>query len=456
MTESQRPGGRRARPGDAMASQLIEELAAAFTNSSVYSIAHRRVEDALERVVACVAELCKVTGQDSQIFGLTREHVVYATRPLLGASLGAGRLLRALGSLGVAGFCISQRARVEDLSALLELIGDEQIEGFVEMDTALRARAPSASVQVLRSGGVEPEDEDASFVQHLPVALYQSVVESLESLTVSISTGGTIDFSSVETQAEGVLQQLRSGEAGILQLAKQQQYDAFTFAHSVRVTTLALNFARQLTDDEGILVRIGTAALLHDVGKSRVPFELLQSRKPLTMEERQEIMKHPEYGAEILMGHSDCDPCALAACYGHHLSVDGKGYPKHEHDATTSVVTRIIAIVDIYEALTAQRPYKKAMSPVRAFRILMDMRERLDARLLQRFIACTGIYPSGSYVRLSDGRVGRVERQGAKVQEPVVRICAEAEHEPVPVSDPLDLELGSHPELAVAELIERA
>ena len=446
----------RSRPGDEAAAELVEALSSAFTNASVYLPGHARVLQSLERLLEQLELLCEETTASEHCFGLTEQHVVYATRPLLGASLAAGRLIQTLHAEGIAGLRIARRAKSEDFQTLLELLLDRRHSGFAAIDSELRTRCPRAGLEVLRASSESEELPAGHFVQHLPVSLYQNVVQSLENMTVAISTGGAIDFGNVESQAEGMLAQLQSGEAGILQLSKQQQYDAFTFAHSVRVTTLALNFARHLTDQDDKLVRIGTAALLHDVGKTRVPFELLQSRKPLTPEERKEIMRHPEYGAEILIDHRDCDPCALAACFGHHLTPDGRGYPKSEHEHFCGLVTRMIAITDVYEALTAQRPYKKAMSPIRAFRIMMDQKGHFDAELLRRFIAINGIYPTGSFVELSDGRRARVERQGRSLQEPVTRLCSGPGGEPLPLSEQLDvaLDLESAPELHIDRLLE--
>ena len=154
----------------------------------------------------------------------------------------------------------------------------------------------------------------------------------------------------------------------------------------MRVSVLALNFGRRLTKDQDLLMRLGTAGLLHDVGKSVIPFEILHSSKPLTPEEREEINRHPSAGAQILLDHDEADELAVATAFGHHRTFDHDGYPQTLHEHHQSMVTRIVKICDVYEALTAARPYKRPMTPTRAYRIMLGMENHFEPRLLRRFI----------------------------------------------------------------------
>ena len=241
-------------------------------------------------------------------------------------------------------------------------------------------------------------------------------------MTVSVCRGGRIDFAPVQAQAEALLKQLHSKDEPLLGLARQDQYDAFTFGHSVRVAILAMHFARALTDDHDLLIRIGTAGLLHDVGKSLIPFEILHSTKTLSEEERRQMNRHAELGAECLLGHQDSDPLAIAAAFGHHRSPDGSGYPRTTHKYETDMVTRIVKICDVFEALTAARPYKQPMSPIRAYRVMLAMGDKLDRRLMRRFIEVNGIYPVGQFVGLGTGEVAVVRAQSGDPLRPTVAV----------------------------------
>lgn len=199
----------------------------------------------------------------------------------------------------------------------------------------------------------------------------------------------------------------------------------------MRVAILAVNFARALTDDRDLHLRIGAAALLHDVGKALIPFEILHSTKPLTPEEKLEMDKHAELGARCLLDHHDSDPLAIVAAFGHHLTPDGKGYPKTTHQHPACFVASVVKICDVYEALTAARPYKRPMSPVRAYRVMIAMGTGLDQRLLRRFIEVHGIHPVGQEVELATGEAAVVESQTDDPMHPVVRLLTTPEGEPI-------------------------
>jgi HD-GYP domain-containing protein (c-di-GMP phosphodiesterase class II) len=214
-------------------------------------------------------------------------------------------------------------------------------------------------------------------------------------------------------------------------ISRYEEYDAYTFGHSIRVCLLALAVARASTRDEEFVQRIGTAALLHDVGKALVPFEVLHKRGRLSAEERHEMEKHPVHGAGVLLANRESDPLAVSAAYGHHRTVDGNGYPRTRGHYEQSIVTRIVKICDVFEALTAVRPYKPAMSPAKAYRIMLGMPGHFDPGLLRRFMQVTGLYTAGTRVRLDDGRVGRVLRQTADLDRPVVEILEEPDGSPL-------------------------
>jgi HD-GYP domain-containing protein (c-di-GMP phosphodiesterase class II) len=415
-------------------SQLVDDLVAAIINAKIYWPDHPRVQESIRSILTRVATVCTEERSESITIAIAKDFLVYEKRPLLGATLSASRFITSLKAWGAGGICVMWNATESDFRALLEALAERrgEQETFEKINEAI---GPGGSPRVALLPAYQDVDggfgsmREASEVEkcYVPLALYQSVMKMLEGVTVSVSTGGSIDFAPVREHAEQMLRRLEADEGALLNLARQDQYDAFTFGHSVRVSVLALNFGRALTRDSGELIRLGTAALLHDVGKSRVPFEVLHSNKPLSHEERQEINRHPEYGAEILIDHCECDDHAVAAAFGHHCGNDLNGYPKSLHEHQVSMVTDIVGIVDVFEALTAARPYKRPMSPIRAYRIMMDMRGKFDSRLLRRFIEVNGVYPSGQLVKLSTGELARVLSQTGDLIAPKVRILTDVE-----------------------------
>ncbi len=273
------------------------------------------------------------------------------------------------------------------------------------------------------------------------VALHQTTVDQLQELTISACQGKEIAVGEVGDTVERILAGLEHDAGYLHGLAQYPEHDFFTFGHSIRVALLALDVARHSTPDRAFLARIGTAALLHDVGKALVSWEVLHKRGSLTREERFEMQKHPVLGAGILHALKDSDPLAVAAAYGHHRQSNDRGYPASCSELEQGVVTRLVKICDVFEALTAARPYKAPMTPVKAYRTMTQMTGTFDADLLGHFIRTIGIHPGGTWVRLDDGRSARVVRQTDDLHRPVVEPATLPDGTPIPPGErrPYDL-----------------
>jgi len=405
------------------ATLLAEHLVAALVNSRIYAVTHPRVAASIESVRDQVHLMAVATGEQSLRIGSYDGMIVYQGKPLLGASLGVARLNERLQLFGAGGIEFDADVGTADLGVFFaQLIARNVREGTIAEHNERLAQCQCLHVRLLAPYASPADGTSFGDPVRLGLAFHQNVMDVLQTITVQVCRGGRIDFGPVQTQAEQVLKRLESHDDLHLGLARQDQYDAFTFGHSLRVAILSLHFARQLTDDRELLVRIGTAALLHDVGKSLIPFEILHSNKPLSVDERREMNRHAELGAECLLDHSDVDPLAVAAAFGHHRTPDGRGYPQTTHRHPVSMVTSIVKICDIFEALTAARPYKQPMSPIRAYRVMLAMGDKLDRRLLRRFIESNGVYPVGQLVELEGGEIAVVRAQTDDMQRPMVAL----------------------------------
>ena len=126
---------------------------------------------------------------------------------------------------------------------------------------------------------------------------------------------------------------------------------------------------------------------------------------------------------------------SIATAFGHHRTMDFAGYPKTIHEYRQSMVTRIVKICDVYEALTAARPYKRPITPTRAYRIMVGMGNHFDLRLLRKFIEVNGVFPNGQLLEMSSGEVARVQQQGSKLLLPTVEMIMDLEGNPLSESD---------------------
>lgn len=208
--------------------------------------------------------------------------------------------------------------------------------------------------------------------------------------------------------AELVASVLRNPDA-LVCLNQLKEKDKYTAMHSIRVCVLALAFGRHLDLTEAELNVLGLGALLHDIGKTKVPIDILNKPGRLTPDEFELVKSHVPRGVEILERTPGIPPPAIEVARAHHERFDGSGYAMGLSGSQIGLFGQIGAIVDCYDAITSDRAYHAAMSAHDALRKMYEWRRKdFDDRLVENFIQCMGIYPIGSVVEMSTGSVGVV------------------------------------------------
>ena len=416
---------------------IVDELIVAYTNMRIYWKSHPRVRTSVQTIRAMLQQLMRRRQVRNLVLGVAEGCLFFDREPLLGASVAAGRVIRSLESLGTGGLYFEDVLEDHDVDVLVQVLGDPSLDlrGHEDGNAALEANGcrairflPAYQADGIVLPGVAGEEpvelQGSALAEELeaPVHLYKNTVELMQESLIAASQHETFELHPAQDMVGNLLGRLRQDAASMRRLARYERYDSYTFGHSIRVCTLALSFASQLTDDRELVLRIGTAGLLHDIGKAWVPFEVLHSSGRLNPEERLEMNKHAEHGAQILLSLPEADPLVVAVAFGHHRTQDGGGYPEHGIRTQQSVGTRIVKICDVYEALTAVRPYKAPMTPQKAYQVMMAMKNHFDPGLLRRFIETNGLFPVGSDVAIADGIPARVVAQGASFHRPVVRM----------------------------------
>jgi len=207
----------------------------------------------------------------------------------------------------------------------------------------------------------------------------------------------------------------------LLCLTKIREKDDYLLEHSLNVAILLANFGKFLGMSEEDVQDLSYAGFLHDLGKIKIPDEILHKPGRLTDSEMEIMKGHVKYGVDYLKSTDIAAPL-IRAISEHHERLDGLGYPAGTKGNAISKAGRMLAIADMYDALTADRVYKSGMSSQKAFSILMsDAPTRLDKTLVQQFIKCLGVYPVGSLVLLSNDRLGMVLEQRDSPLTPLVK-----------------------------------
>ncbi len=199
-----------------------------------------------------------------------------------------------------------------------------------------------------------------------------------------------------------------------ISLIRLKSADQYTYLHSVAVCALMIAVARQLGLEEAQVREAGVAGLLHDLGKVALPDEILNKPGRLSEAEFAIVRGHPAAGAEILRRGGQVGEAAIDVCLHHHEKIDGSGYPHALAGEDISLMARIGAVCDVYDAISSNRVYKAGWAPAESIRKMAEWRGHFDQRVFQAFVKSVGIYPTGSLVRLHSGRLGVVLEQGAQ------------------------------------------
>ncbi len=251
-----------------------------------------------------------------------------------------------------------------------------------------------------------------------PTCLYQQAKGLQKKAFADIEAGRALNLQPFQDCATGFIDSVFRNQDALLCISRIREKDAYLLEHSVNVSILMTIFAKQLKFDEELIQQLATGALLHDIGKILVPDSILNKPGKLTAEEFAEMRRHVVYSHEILQQIPGLSPVSIDVAAVHHERLDGKGYPHGLVEQQISVYGRMIAIVDTYDAITAQRCYKEGQTGISALKILKrESPQSFDPVLLAQFIKAIGIHPVGTLVKLSNEKLGIVLK--ANEQDPL-------------------------------------
>ncbi len=251
-----------------------------------------------------------------------------------------------------------------------------------------------------------------SFEEELETAkkVYKDAKNIVERAMQDVRMGRTINMDAVSKVVDGLADSVLRNVDALTSLSRLKSFDEYTFFHSVNTSVLALAMGRSLEMDRTTIHLLGVGTLLHDIGKTKVPLNILN--KPARLDESEfEIMKqHALRGAEILSRTTGLREEAVRPALEHHERVDGSGYPNGRKKDDLTQFGLISSVVDVYDAITSDRCYHKAMPPYKALQFLYTLGQKghLDPLMVQRFIKCVGVYPVGSCVGLDTGEIAVV------------------------------------------------
>lgn len=280
-------------------------------------------------------------------------------------------------------------------------------------EAVMAAAQPSREVPVKESSGASPSPRcDMASELARAAATIERSRETVTLLFGEARMGRAVDTQQCVQLVDDIAESVSRNPAALISLARLKTKDNYTYMHSIAVCGLMVSLARQLGHDEVQVREAGFAGLLHDIGKMVMPVDVLNKPGALTDEEFAIMKSHPARGHQILQDSGLVAPAALDVCLHHHEKFEGGGYPFKLAGDQISLLARMGAVCDVYDAVTSTRPYKNAWDPAGSIQRMAQWKGHFDPVVFQVFVKCVGIYPVGSLVRLKSDRLAVVAEQG--------------------------------------------
>jgi len=277
--------------------------------------------------------------------------------------------------------------------------------------------------------------EDEEKQKEIAKRTYEQTVAVTKEVINSVRMGRSASVKKVKRAVQGIVDQVLKNEVSIIGLTTIRHYDEYTFTHSVNVTIFSVSIGKRLGLSKLQLYDLGLAALFHDVGKSRVPIEVLNKEGPLSDDEWRIMQAHPWLGVLTLFGlrgYGEIPYRAIITAFEHHMKIDLTGYPKTVRPRELSVYSKIVAVADAFDAATTRRSYQT--EPLQPDQVLREMwenpRRGQDPVLVKALINLTGVYPVGTCVVLDSYEVGVVHAanpDASQLHRPIVRVLLSAQ-----------------------------
>lgn len=267
-------------------------------------------------------------------------------------------------------------------------------------------------------------DESESDLDFLGISeeTYMKAVMAIKKLAAQVLSGATINVSEARMIVDELVERVLDNPDALIRLSILKNYDEDTYYHSVNVLLLSITLGASLGFEKPVLSALGLSALLHDLGKVKIPVEILKKATSLTRDEWEEMKMHTIYGAQSLLVAPNLNKICSVVALEHHMYLDNSGYPKLPMITKPHIFSRVVQVVDIYDALTSQRPYRKPTLPDNALRLIfVHSKNKLDPIIAKQFVKLMGIYPVGTVVKLNTQEYAVVIKPGKEdITRPVV------------------------------------
>jgi HD-GYP domain-containing protein (c-di-GMP phosphodiesterase class II) len=343
---------------------------------------------------------------------------------------------------GLSGFAFAGKVSPPEVKKFVRLFLDVDLKSadpFEDFSGALTKLSVEHLVPlrtvVPQSGAINVEEARDS--RKVAKRTFYRAIEATKTVMLSGRDKRPIDLRKAKRAVQSIVDLILNEEFSLIGLTAIKNHDEYTFQHCVNVSILSISLGQRLGFNKKMLGELGVAAILHDLGKATIPGWVLNKPGKLTAEEWKLMTDHPVQGVKMiskLRGLNELALRAMIVAFEHHLNIDGSGYPKMGDRLTMSLFSRIVAIADCFDAMTAHRSYRKTpFTPYEALHhMLIANKEKFDPLLIKAFVNTVGMYPAGTVVLLDTNEIGVVTaHNGHDIFRPKVKIVADRDRKKV-------------------------
>lgn len=416
--------------------RLLQQLASGLRSAALYPPDHPAIHTPLRELATGLAMVLR--DRDKMTLGMVDDVLVLDEMPFYDAPSRFRAVYDALEGRALESITFQPGVALGELASLLQVLAPRGDDGRRPVLEA--ARSFEMPHVVLRE-----RFEDAENPRAVAQQTYERTLRIVVDLTTELRMG-RIPTSGHATRIVTTMRDLViADESALLGLALLENYDDYTYTHSVNVAIFSLALGRFLGLEGPALERVGLAGLLHDLGKVRTAESIIKKPGTLTPDEIEIMQRHPELGAEILDQMKGIDGETSEIVRHHHLRHDGTGYPRLGAGEEMHPHGQLVAIADCYDALTTTRSYQKARHPSEAIRVLRRLSGNAYApEATEAFVEMIGAYPVGEFVRLSTNELAVVSGSSElDATAPRVKLVTNANGIVLP--EPIDCDLSAEP-----------
>lgn len=406
--------------------EIVTQLNFCLSGTLIYPLAHPAVNKAVSGTMEVLTPF--IGNHTNLILNFVNEEVLFRGESVLDGSHLAQQFYKLFHEREVFGLVINRGLVAEELKGLIAIFR----EGSRDDKPTLEALIPMMNNRNITHITLQapPRNKSMQSGSRFEIArtIYEKGSRLLESSTMDSVDSKRFDVQSVRPVVQELIDSLMEDESALLAVTSLKNFDNYLYNHCMNVCVLSLCFAMYLKLEHHWLMEIGIGALLHDIGKIRLPMDILHKPSPLTESEWKLMRQHPVEGARMIMHSRYCTELPMMIVFGHHWRPGADGYPVTKRNIHLHPIVAMVSVCDCYDAMTTSRPYGRVYLPSGALTTIKQTSgTQYDPEIISFFEKMLGPYPIGSLVKLDTGDIGIVLRHNQEdVHRPHVKIMQDA------------------------------